>query len=201
MGYMLKCQARELLSPYERILFGIPADAIRLYTHVDFVPLRHRLGKRSDASVIHDLMVNLAGDRLDCLEQFTYRHSQGLHYYYVSNGKLSATLRFKKLDENMRSNNIPTQQADLFNHQEYQSELPNMPPVASLTLGYILNPTRTSATAVYVTMPHGNRNIWTWQLNDDSAGQIAHMSTYPPQDDFTPTLRPRVKSEFANNEG
>lgn len=201
MAYMLKYQAMELLGPYERILFGIPADAIRSYAHVDFAPLRHRLGKRSDASIIHDLMIDLASDRLDCLDQFTYQHSQGLHYYYVTDGTLSATLRFKKLDTNMRSNNIPTEQACLFNHQDYQGELPNMPPIASLTLGYILDPTRTSAASVYVTMPDGNRNIWTWQLNDDSSEQIPHIPTHPLEDDFTPTVKARVKSETAKNEG
>ena len=200
MRHMRKSQAMELLAPHESVLLGIPTDAIRSYTQ-DFASVRYRLGKRSDASIIHDLMVELAGDRLDCLDHFIHKYNQGLHYYYVSDGTLSATLRFKKLDENMRSNNIPTQQAYLFNHQDYQSELPDMPPVASLTLGYTLNPTRTSAAAVYVTMPHGNRNIWTWQLNDDSSEQIAHMPTNPPEDEFTPTIRARGTSETASNEG
>ncbi len=197
MTHMRKDQAMELLAPHESILFRIPTDSVRLYTQ-DFASVRYRLGKRSDASIIHDIMIGLASDRLSCLDQFIPRYSQGLYYYYVSDGALSATLRFKKLDENMRSRNIPTQQAVLFNHQDYQSELPHMPPVASLTLGYLLNPTRTSAAAIYVTMPDGNRNIWTWQLYDDSLAQITDLVTHPPEDDITPTIRARVTSETAN---
>lgn len=106
-------------------------------------------------------------------------HNLGLHYYYASNGEISANIRFKKLNERMRSSNIPTNQAVLFNHQELQPELPNMPPLANITLGYTFNSTRTSAEAVFLTMPHGDRNIWTWRLQGRSPGQITHVPAAP----------------------
>ena len=148
-----------LLAPFESLLYSIPSDAVSRYIR-DFGDVRFQLGKRSDASIIHDLMIGLAVERLDALPEFSPMHNLGLHYYYVSNGEISAKIRFKKLNDRMRSSNIPTNQAVLFNHQELQPELPNMPPLANITLGYTFNSMRTSAEAVFLTMPNGDRNIW-----------------------------------------
>ena len=186
--HMRKSQAKRLLQSHENILYGIPTDAVMRYTR-DFESVRYRLGKRSDASIIHDLMIELAADRLSCLAEFKPMYSQGLHFYYVSDGRLSATLRFKKLDDRMRSRNIPTQQAYLFNHQEPQYELPNMPPVANLTLGYTLSATRTSASSVFVIMPNGERNIWTWQLQGPSIEQIPSVGPRPSDGNLMQALR------------
>lgn len=176
--HMIKRQAEELLAPFESLLYSIPSDAVSRYIR-DFGDIRFQLGKRSDASIIHDLMIGLAVERLDALPEFSRMHNLGLHYYYASNGEISANIRFKKLNERMRSSNIPTNQAVLFNHQELQPELPNMPPLANITLGYTFNSTRTSAEAVFLTMPHGDRNIWTWRLQGRSPGQITHVPAAP----------------------
>ena len=198
--YMLKCQAQELLFPFEELLHSIPADAVSKYIR-EFPNVRYQLGKRSDASIIHDLMILLAGERLDHLTEFAPRYSQGLHYYYVSNGQLSATIRFKKLNDRRRSSNIPTYQSLEFNHQDFQPILPDMPPIAKLTLGYTFNNARTSAEAVFLTMPHGDRNIWTWRLDGRSSEEIApipinHASSQR-EDDIISALRTmNVKEHF-----
>lgn len=195
--HMRKSQAKRLLVPFENILHGIPTGAVMEYIQ-DFASVRYRLGKRSDASIIHDLMLDFAANRLDCLAEFTPRHSQGLHYYLVSDGQLSATLRFKKLDDRMRSSNIPTQQTFLFNHQEPQYELPNMPPVANLTLGYTLNTTRTSASSVFIVMPDGDRNIWTWQLQGPSTDQIPSVTADSLESNLTQALRSMTRRQLSD---
>jgi hypothetical protein len=80
---------------------------------------------------------------------------RGLKVWAVGEG---AVIRFKKMDEDGRSRNYPTKQA-----QDYDRgvTLPGLPlPAARLVVGYLLDPTGTEVLRVQVAKPAGKSIDW-----------------------------------------
>jgi hypothetical protein len=87
-----------------------------------------------------------------------------------------ARLSFKKIDENLRHSNYPTQQALNFDAQKWPGEADTSdserslwadvaaPPLATnLVGGYLLNETETGH-SIYIVCPDGDESAWSWPL-------------------------------------
>jgi hypothetical protein len=67
-------------------------------------------------------------------------------------------IRFKKMDEDGRTRNYPTKQAEAFDRQ---MELPGLPvPPIRLTAGYLLDVTGTVFVRSQIAMPSGKHALW-----------------------------------------
>lgn len=187
MRYLTKQEAQQILGPYEASLFRIPINAVRDYVQA-YSGVKFNHTKRTDASTIHDLMVTHAINELDVLPEFTLKESYGLRYFQLSSDPYSVVLRFKKFDGRKLASNILTQQAFSFMNQA--EELPGMPPMARIQIGYILTPTRTAVQGVYATLPHEGRNIWAWELQDTAQQRaLGNIQALPPSFPQSDTIR------------
>jgi len=91
----------------------------------------------------------------------------------VVNIKDVVLLRFKKLDNNKRSRNIPTTQQYLF---RAQLDLPGIPSeLTHLEAGYVLNELQTGLDGVYITCPNKNRLEWFIDLTPLSGTNVARL--------------------------
>ena len=105
-------------------------------------------------------------------------------------GQLS--LRFKKLDEELRSKNVKTnQQLRIYS----QMVLDGMDPTTTVTFGYKLDPPGRNIVGVYITCPIGwNINKWVIVLSE-SEGDALLLAPQSPPDDGQPgfSIRPKER--------
>jgi hypothetical protein len=156
--------ARTDLDRYvERFLAAI-RDAIAEFQR-DLGPFRYRMTTRSEASLIHDLMV----DRVTA----AFADEPGIECsrkgnLFLVNVKNRYLIRLKKLSgRHLRTSNHVTQLSFDFLSQK-QLSLPGMPDAAThLNLGYRPGATLSDAT-YWITCPDGSRLEWAWELARDT---------------------------------
>lgn len=133
--------------------------------------------KRGRANVVHDLSVDFLIKEFDDDRNVRISEKSGLHLFVFND---MVALRLKKLDEEKKSSNIPTQQAfDYIN----QCELPTIPKALHLECGYILNSLETEIEGVFLTCPEGDRIAWFIELENPGIAHILRLSasTMPGQ--------------------
>jgi hypothetical protein len=119
---------------------------------------------RTRRSIVHDHIVDQAmqlfGGRIGVECMFV----QKLFVVSFNNG---IAIRFKKLDEKLRSSNIPTQQSIDFVEQ---SELPEIGSAYFLQAGYQLNSFESEISGIYLTCPSGSSsNFWDYKIESGRA--------------------------------
>ena len=77
-------------------------------------------------------------------------------------------IRFKKLDDDMRSANLPTQQITDFRAQE---QLPGLPETHNLEAGYVLPKIGAEVSDAYLVCPNGPKTYWVTALTGAAANQ------------------------------
>lgn len=132
----------------------IPRLAFELYrSYPPPVLLEH--DRRAAASCTYCHMVAEADRRWLTRVGITPLDVRGLKVWLIRD---VAVLRWKKMDEDGRSRNYPTRQA-----QDYDrgNPLPGLPePAVRLTAGYLLNPTQTEFIRAQVAKPPGKGDEW-----------------------------------------
>ncbi len=160
--------ARAILKPYENDLQDCIISAWNTYSQYAF---RHIHTARTRACIVHDHMVDNARQRFENRPNTRTYEIGGVFFVEIEEKVL---IRFKKLDEDKLSCNIPTQQSLEFLGQ---MELPHMPPkVTRLIAGYELNGLQTAIRAVSITCPNGSHNAWYYDLETEMA-EIINMPT------------------------
>lgn len=130
-------------------------------------------------------MVAFAKRFFDGIEGIRISQKRGLTTINIRDHLLA---RFKKLDKNKHSRNLPTQQSFLF---KAQLELPGIPSkLTHLDVGYVLNDLQTGIDGVYITCPYGKGLAWLINLdNSSSGGNVIRFTssgpTAPPSQDAT----------------
>jgi hypothetical protein len=112
---------------------------------------------RSAASNIYDHIV------AECERRF-YGHKdvrsldiRGLKLWLIGEDQ-HTVIRWKKMDEDGRSRNYPTKQAEDFDRM---LDLPGLPPApVRVSVGYVLDPSGTSVQRVQVARPNGRAVDW-----------------------------------------
>jgi hypothetical protein len=116
------------------------------------------LSPRSAANCIYDHMV------AECERRFIGRSDvrlldiRGLKLWLIGEDRHHTVLRWKKMDEDGRSRNYPTKQAQDFDRQQQLPGLPALP--VRIAVGYLLDPSGTSVRRVQVARPNGMRVDW-----------------------------------------
>ena len=112
---------------------------------------------RSAANCTYDHMVAEAERRFDGRGDIRMIPIRGLKLWLIG-ADHHTVIRWKKMDEDGRSRNYPTQQAKAFDHND---ELPNLPPSPTrITVGYLLDATGTGIRRVQVAKPNGRYVEW-----------------------------------------
>lgn len=110
---------------------------------------------RSQASCIYDHMAADADRRFGQRKGIRSIEIRGLRLWVFDDHTVA---RLKKMDEDGRSRNYPTQQARAF---DLNQELDGVPPKPTrVTVGYLLDPTGTMIQRVQVARPNGRYVDW-----------------------------------------
>jgi len=93
----------------------------------------------------------------------------------------SISLRFKKLTTDLHSMNVPTEsQARLY----HQWQLPGVPEMTQVTLGYVLDPITRAIGAAFFICPSGfSTNHWSWAIYGGGDGPVGLYSNDPIEPD------------------
>lgn len=79
-----------------------------------------------------------------------------------------ALVRFKKLDKNGKSRNVPTIEQHLFSFQRFQTYLPGSLPEATVLIsGYELDGLEKGILRLVITCPLGGVNLWSFDIGLD----------------------------------
>jgi hypothetical protein len=170
----IKAELNEFLPRFRECV----SRALQRYVD-EYKALRHLHTTRTDASIIHDLMVNESkkafGDASDPEATGRARvHKKGNLVQVVVDNRFK--FRLKRLDRQGRARNIPTQSVLNFNDQQQAFE--QVPDPVNLYLGYQLpnGLTFTEAT-VLVMCPDGTEVGWSFVIEP----LVAQVLTLQPE--------------------
>jgi hypothetical protein len=98
-------------------------------------------------------------------------------------------IRFKKLDDDLQTANMPTDQVVAFKGQQ---PLEGLDVICHLEAGYQLDATGQAIQATFLMHPNGVRNYWTWQLDNDQQDVVTDLFPTEPDepDDDGALIRP-----------
>jgi len=178
-------QAQADLARYQARLRRCIQAAIANY-QAEIGRFAYRHTKRSQASLVHDYMVDAIRAEFQDEPGITFSTRRNLftvdffHRYLI---------KLKKHDRYLRTSNIPTQLVLDWLDQK-QLELPDMPDATTkLHLGY--QPGLTLATSkVWLTCPDGSTLDWKWELASEEPMELP-MPDVGPQPLPMRVLRPR----------
>ena len=125
---------------------------------------------RTEASLIHDLMVRFIRETLESVPGIVFRSRNGA---FVIDYLGRYLIKPKKLDKRFRTRNIPTQSVMDFIRQ--QPELPGMPEIpTNLHIGYRKSHIAIADSSVWVTCPNDSRLEWRYECEakDVSSGGV-----------------------------
>lgn len=169
--------AQRLLTPYMRDLVDTFDEADGwVQSLLDADPRSHFVFDSStNASMLSNAFGHFVAPRM--LAQNVPWRSEGKMQRCVVQQKIA--LRFKKLDTDLHSMNIPTKaQCDIYE----QRTLPNAQRLTHVTFGYTLDALG-SNTGLYVVCPNGwQNNMWVWPIRDADKGQkkLFDVGPYDP---------------------
>jgi hypothetical protein len=154
------------------VIDGAFDDYTRALNGISSIGIRTDFKSRTAANFVHDLIASHA--RLAFFDDSEVKVGEfnGI-FGLVIKGKIF--VRFKKLNSDMKTANVPTEQAEQFNKQ--QLELPGLGRLTLLTAGYVLDRTGTAIRNIYLTCRRGNEIIW----HRDLRGESQSGSMFAPQ--------------------
>jgi hypothetical protein len=188
--------AQRILGPYNEVFSDIAYSAIGDYRNSDsLAQARHT--RRSKSSIINDYMVHHAKEKLTGLPGIQFVQVRGGTRIIVGN---EFQVRLKKLDDRLRSSNVPTQLVMDFLFQ-VQALLPGMPDrLTNVVVGYQWNALQTEPKGVYIVCPRGLHNEWVIPL-PSRAALAERVPEYLRAGDEVPPRRIRLRDESASKVG
>lgn len=186
-----KADLGALSARFESCIRGALNDYTTLYA-----ALRHKHSKRTQASIIHDLMVARFTEEFGEAERGVASdvavHSKGnLRLIIAADGKYK--IKMKKLDGNLAAKNIPTQAAIRF---VQQLSFAQVPAPTNLFIGYqVANDAELAASKVWITCPAGNDIGWEWELthSSDEADVKRQVAELPKFNEFVEEPTPKKR--------
>lgn len=144
------------LELYLDLFDSIPREAVALYqTYAPKVLIEH--SKRAAATCTYDHMVAAADRKFLDRDDVKPLTIQGLRLWLLGRDQ-HTVIRWKKMDEDGRSRNYQTKQAEDF---DKQMELTGLPPKPTrITVGYLLEESGTGVARVQLSRPNGKNVDW-----------------------------------------
>jgi hypothetical protein len=187
--------AQQELGPHAPLIYRAIEKALAEFMD-NHALLRYRYSARTEASIIHDLMVAHLRQDLDGIPGIGFRVKRNLFLVGVD-GKW--TIRVKKLDRKLMSSNIMTQQVMDFLTQ-VQLRIPGVDEPTNLQAGYQRQGAQVTDSPVWLTCPNGQRVEWAWRLEGAAADTSPIVVPIPqapvsPVRPVAPRVRPRIAAE------
>lgn len=176
-------------------LILIRACFLRAWDEYQSLPIEQRikLTARSRANVIHDLIVYAVRQAFDSVADIRLMEINKLFLMAVG---CDLVLRFKKLDESLRSSGIPTQQSIEFSSQ---GDLPGIEKVTHLEAGYCLNDLETAIEGIYICCPNGTSVLWYYEIEPEE-GEGSNIILLPRPAAPMPGARFTIKNDEQGKE-
>lgn len=188
-----KHDAQADLGPSVPLLVEIVRTAYSEYVR-DHAQMRHEYSKRTEANIVHDLIRAKLVAGLKGLPGWTPRMIMKQLFLLEFEDKYR--VKVKKLDPQLRSRNIPTQNVLDFMLQVIQPSL--FPDATALVLGYQLNAAETEVASVWITCPNGeNGRHWEWELVEKAAVIQMPERKGAPAEQGRSEVRPKVQPKPA----
>ncbi len=160
-------EIHEIIMPYLEILQDGVLAGFEEYND-QYRVQRHKLSSHARAIIIHDHIVNYLKVSLSGFEGVRCFKHQGLELISIE-GRVF--IRVKKMNKNMQTCNIPTNQSTYFSSQlsfnGFQQEITN------INLGFIPNDVWTNPMRILITCPNGNTsNSWYFDITRKTSNTI-----------------------------
>lgn len=188
-------EAQGDLQSYEEEFYSCVQGALAEFVG-DHAPFRHVYSRRTQASIIHDLIRKHVRERFGGRPGVIMQDKGNVFRLHVGP---KWVFKVKKLDSSFRSRNIPTQTVLVFLRQEEpvsQLELPGTGPrPTSLHLGYQLprgNSPELLKSTVWVACPSGSSVAWLWPLLPAEQMPVAPPIPLRPEEPM-PRTRVRIR--------
>jgi hypothetical protein len=173
-------EAGAILSPYHSDLRGCVSVGWEKWLN-QVKPLYPRPTLRFRANAIWDGMIDEARVRFNDVPGVNIIDDHRSTFFLTFDGRL--LVRFKKLDDRLRTRNYPTQQALTINGQ---MDLPEVPDGSLVTIGYRTDELGMSLKDVLVVMSRSNRVRWAYDLDKEiAAAAVPNVVPITPR---TPSL-------------
>jgi hypothetical protein len=158
-----KDDAKRIINPHlGKIKRAVSSSISNYLTGKQYAAVRHSHSTRSDASIIHDLIIGEIENEFNDVEGVCHQRKNKLFCLVIDD---KVILRFKKFNNNLLGSGINTNQLIAFNLQDpVQLEFTNMPPHGLLYVGYRLNDLNTGINDLHITYRYSNKNVWTWNI-------------------------------------
>lgn len=134
---------------------------------------RRTLHLSTQAAMVYDRFISLILPLIKDHPNVKTKWTGRMLRLYIGN---EIYLRFKKLDNKLRSGNVPTKNQDKI----YYNLIDLGEPATSITFGYVVNPSGTGVRGLYLTCPKSyKQNEWMCPLLDASDGGMPLFAPQP----------------------
>jgi hypothetical protein len=208
---LTKEQVLTIVSPHNDRILEVHEKALRHFTN-KFSEDRYIFCKRTQANMLRDLLVNYAKVTFHDLqsEGITLIDRANGTFYIELDGKPhgiegAVIARFKKVNKNLVTANIPTLSAKNFNNQEpflkgidWSGFVP-----ANVNFAHLPNDLRTAYQGIFVTSPNGQKSIaWFSNLLDEAqaAQETARVLILPVETRIEEKKASRVTAKGAKDQ-
>lgn len=183
-----------VLKPYIPMISQAINEAI---SEFDRDPLKLFYCRRTRSSAINDLITHKAMAKFFNNPGVRVRTRSGCTYFIIRDRFL---LRFKKLNKNLQTSNIPTNQSNLFLQQDSLfEELPD--PMTNIFAGYTWDTANNNLSGIYLTCPLGKTNEWAYPVSLTVAEIIPITIKSPTPPNLPAKKRARAARGLNENEG
>jgi hypothetical protein len=187
-------QARQDLGDLEPELYRIVYESFGEFLD-DHARTRFKYHQRTEANILHDYMARATRRILGDCPRVRIIDKPGEAFRLCIDGRY--VLKEKKLDDELRSSNIPTQAALSFVNQNGQHLIPDyavLDPTA-LILGYQRREVELLESPIYLVCPDGDDVAWDWMLKPG-----ADLAVPVPTDLLAPVPTGRVRPKSGETE-
>jgi len=190
LSLVSETEARSILRPFERLLFECVLDAWASWSSICASHPHVRIASRGRgrSGLVYELIVENVRTRFQEIKNVAVTEARGFVEIYID-GKVA--LRFKKVNNKLRSSNYPTKQQLL-----YSNQLPlfgDSLVAARLTVGYQLDPTASEITKVAVIYPKGRNPVWAYTIGGENDTDVGALQFPAP---VSPVQPARVSSKI-----
>jgi hypothetical protein len=167
-------QSKQDLAHVAPLLEGAIRSALKRFV-TEHKTSRHVYSRRSEASIIHDLMVAEARLALEGLPGVACQVTKGSFVVIVNQVYV---IKLKKMDAGLRTSNIPTQTSLAFvNQKPMQLTLPHVPSETHVVFGYQLPGPELMNALVWATCPMGAGLKWSWLIETTPLADIVPFTS------------------------
>lgn len=182
-------QAQQLLYPLQDIFRSCIAESYQDSQEHEYNA--HELHSRTKASIIHDRIVARVKEKTqDIPNVVEFKQKRSGFLLRIIGDTLDMYVRFKKLNQQLRTSNIPTQRALAFAKQGQLTLEELVKPTLNLNAGYVPNRFGTELNGIFITCPNGKKIEWSIAL------EVKPIQTMPENIQeltFEQPQRPRLR--------